>query len=541
MGERRWTIFLSLSLVVPLLWVVPAKAGEPTCFDKNATITGTSGDDVLRGTPKKDVIVGRGGNDRILGREADDYICAGGGDDVVRGGAGSDVVSGGGGSDKIQLGDRALYCIPCSNPPQIGHGNSGHDEITTAHGAQLFGGRGSDRLIGRKFYDMLTGGPGDDVMDGGAGRDRVEFQGAKRGVVVDLADGTARGDGRDRITSVTDVIASRFDDRVVGTAAGNTVFLRGGSDSATLGDGNDYASGDDGDDLLEGGAGDDRLYGQRGVDDIDGGDGTDRTSLFSKGTGVTVDLAAGTSQGSDTERVENIENIVTTRFPDTVLGSDAGNRIVTLGGSDVIDGRGGDDEIWAGGGNNSIDGGAGTDLVVFTNQVEADLQEGTATLTGHSGDSSTDTLAAIESIHVFGGSPTDDTLFGDDGANVLHGGDGADEIDGRGGADEIRGGLVTPPFRCTDVITEYHDGADILRGGPGNDMIHGGSRVGPGGGCTSISDEGDSIFGEGGDDSLFGNGGDDSLDGGPGTDALYGGSGTDECVEGESVASCEGP
>ena len=540
MGERRWTIFLAVSLVVPLLWV-PAKAAERECFDKTATITGTSGDDVLRGTLKKDVIVGRGGNDRIIGGEGDDHICAGGGDDAVGGGAGSDVVSGGGGSDEIELGKRAPYCIPCYNPPQIGHGDSGNDEITTAHGAELFGGPGDDRLIGRKFYDTLTGGPGDDVMDGGAGQDRVEFKGANQGVVVDLVGGTGSGEGSDRISSVADVIASRLDDRVIGTAAGNTVFLLGGSDSATLGDGNDYASAGDGDDSLEGGAGDDGLYGQRGVDDIDGGEGIDRTSPFSKGTGVTVDLAAGTSQGSDTERVANIENIETTRFPDSVLGTDASNKIVTLGGDDVIDARGGDDEIWPGGGNNSIDGGAGTDLVVFENQVEADLQEGTATLTGYSGDSWTDTLDEIESIQVFGGSPTDDTLFGDDGANVLHGGMGNDEIDGRGGDDEIRGGLVTPGFRCSDVIVEYLDGDDVLRGGPGNDVMDGGSVVGPGGECTSVSDGGDSIFGDAGDDSLSGNQGNDALDGGPGIDTLEGGPGTDECVEGESIASCERP
>lgn len=65
------------------------------------TISGTSGDDVLRGTPKDDVICGFGGDDRILGGKGDDVLIGHAGDDTLIGGAGDDTLIGGAGDDRL--------------------------------------------------------------------------------------------------------------------------------------------------------------------------------------------------------------------------------------------------------------------------------------------------------------------------------------------------------------------------------------------------------------------------------------------------------
>lgn len=541
MGDRRrttWLFIFLFSLLALSTLVSVAHAGGRRCQGKAPTIVGSHGDDVLRGTKRVDVIVGRGGNDRILGRAGQDVICAGGGDDLVRGGRGSDLVRGGAGSDEIHLEHGAEACDTCNNLIQAGQGGSGNDEITADRG-HLVGGAGTDRLIGGPFDDSFTGGPGDDFMDGGRGQDRVRFAGADQGMTVNLVAEKARGQGRDEIVSFEHVDGSRFDDRVVGTAARNIVHLLHGADTADLGDGDDFVKGDHGDDELIGGPGNDHLDGGWGVDYIDGGDGRDEVWVLSR-TRLIVDLAAGTAHGSDDERIDNIEDISTlSRAGAVVFGSDADNKIVTGSGADDIDARGGNDEIQAKSGGNTIDGGDGTDALLFDNQVEADLEAGTAAntypLTNEA--PSTDTFQAIESIYVISHRGTNDILLGDDGSNTLHGGGGSDEIDGRGGDDEIRGGRIVPVGFCS----HNRDQGDLLYGGPGNDVIRGGSRGESGAGCAKSIDRADSIFGDEGDDMLFGERGDDELNGGPGSDTLDGGPGEDNCVEGESVTSCEGP
>ena len=118
---------------------------RPSCHGRRGdVIVGTEGPDDISGTPRADVIVGRGGSDRIEGKGGDDRIC---------GGAGGDSLVGGGGGDLI---------------------------------------------IGQGERDLLVGGKGNDRLRGGTGlRDRVSYADASRVVTVDLADGVARGQGRE--------------------------------------------------------------------------------------------------------------------------------------------------------------------------------------------------------------------------------------------------------------------------------------------------------------------------------------------------------
>jgi uncharacterized delta-60 repeat protein len=73
--------------------------GDPPCFGRAATITGTPGRDTLNGTPGPDVITALGGPDTVNGRGGRDLLCGGAGRDRLRGGNAGDRVDGGAGHD----------------------------------------------------------------------------------------------------------------------------------------------------------------------------------------------------------------------------------------------------------------------------------------------------------------------------------------------------------------------------------------------------------------------------------------------------------
>ena len=251
-----------------------------------------------------------------------------------------------------------------------------------------------------------------------------------------------------------------------------------------------------------------------------------------------------------------------------VYGTDAGETINLLdgvtngadsiwgfGGNDTIFGLGGNDTIKGGGGADAIDGGNNTDTVDYTDSgtgVIVDLVAGA----GYNGTAEGDTYTNIENVT---GSAGDDTLIGDDGANVLRGYAGDDTLKGGGGADTLAGGN-------DDDLLKGGGGADTLNGGSGidtasysdsNDRVfvsllddtasEGDAQgdelnaienlTGGGGSDTLEGDHGanaltgndgnDWLEGFGGSDTLLGGDGVDVLNGGDGTDTLYGGDGND--------------
>ena len=81
----------------------PVDPGTPAeqCDGRDATVVGTSGDDVLHGTAGADVIVAGGGDDKVKAGDGRDLVCGGDGDDKLIGGAGGDQLLGEGGNDKL--------------------------------------------------------------------------------------------------------------------------------------------------------------------------------------------------------------------------------------------------------------------------------------------------------------------------------------------------------------------------------------------------------------------------------------------------------
>ncbi len=244
------TLLAGTAIALP---VTPASASVVLCAGKVATITGTSGKETLHGTPGDDVIAGLGGGDWILGGAGDDIICGGDGADRLRGEEGDDVL----------LAGKAMWV---------------------------------DNRAGSGYRpDWLDGGPGDDTLDiGQEPVDRgdgisgvITFDSAPAGVVVDLAERTAVGDGQDTIvprgglrlvgTPADDSLSgSDLDEEINGMAGADRIVGRGGDDHL-YGDAEGESAGPDGvdDDWISGGAGKDVLIGSAGADILRGGPGID--------------------------------------------------------------------------------------------------------------------------------------------------------------------------------------------------------------------------------------------------------------------------
>jgi Ca2+-binding RTX toxin-like protein len=295
---------LAMPLVPQAAWPSPATSStEPahllqpdtTCRGLPATLIGTDGDDDLSGTPGADVIVGGPGDDVIAGL---------GGNDVLCGDRGTDRLDGGEGDDRVYGGRNGLQQPYPDNAPD----NVGDD---------LVGGAGDDLLD-----------PGWDVeTDAGGGflPDEISYAGSAGGVQVDLAAGTARGEGEDTLVlgGSVQVVGTAFDDELVSGDHGDDLIGGSGADVLRGGRGRDYLQGDDtdlpmpdaepyddrvyggpggdglylggGDDLARGGSGNDALVHAWGAADLRGGAGDDylETQLSFTHRRTVVDAGEG--------------------------------------------------------------------------------------------------------------------------------------------------------------------------------------------------------------------------------------------------------
>ena len=224
---------------------------------------------------------GDAGHDTITGGTLSDSINGGDGNDVVQGGAGNDTLTGGNNADSLTGGD------------------------------------GNDSLNGGGSSDTLIGGLGNDTLNGGSSNDTVDFTAAAGAVIVNLAAGTATGDGNDTLIAVENVNGSGLGDTITGSSVANVLNGGGGGDTLFGGDANDK---------LTGGTGTDQLFGNNGHDTLK----WDSADLADGGIGFdTLDAILGSADIIDLRGANfaNLERIQT--------GS--GKDVVTLSLEDVLD------------------------------------------------------------------------------------------------------------------------------------------------------------------------------------------------------------
>jgi Ca2+-binding RTX toxin-like protein len=258
-------------------------------------------------------------------------------------------------------------------------------------------------------------------------------------------------------------------------------------------------------------------------------------------------------------------DIVGDNDPNTLPGTSGDDTITGLGGDDTLQGLDGNDVLEGGAGNDQLEGGNGSDTATYVNATEGVM----GNVFGVQNASATefDTLISIENLI---GSTFNDTLNGDNNANVLEGRGGDDVLVGFFGDDTLRGGFGEDILRGRDDndLLYGDDGADMLQGGEGNDLMDGGdgfdranfflsqptdAQVGAtvdlsvqgvaqdtGHGMdTLVGIEhvsgtllGDTLTGDGGANWIWGQGGGDTLNGAGGDDLLETGSVGDNNLNG---------
>ncbi|MBI3896328.1 MAG: hypothetical protein HY313_10415 [Acidobacteria bacterium] len=341
---------------------------------------------------------------------------------------------------------------------------------------------GKDKLYGGAGKDILIGGASDDQVFGGADNDWIAGDNAR----FDF-EPVSGNDGAARITLI----------QTTGVNVG----------------GGDTISGDAGADIILGGASGDTLYGDN--------------ATASSGASDLGEVILG-----DNGRVVFLGGILQTI--QTTDNSDA------TGGADTIHGHAGADVILGGAAGDTIFGDGGEDWVLGDNGVFEYGVDGTlATLD----------LVQTSDPNVGGG----DTVFGGSERDVILGGTGNDTVHGNTGADVIlgdQGEVILIGGRISriddmggvgdDSITGDED-ADLIVGGLGNDTIHGntGTDIIVGDAArvllgadgvtvrhvetiTRLSGGIDTIWGDDQDDVLIGGTNSDNLDGGLGQDLVFG-------------------
>ena len=193
------------------------------------------------------------------------------------------------------------------------------------------------------------------MRDGGAGSDLVEYNNATEAVQVDLVAGTATGEFADSVTTLENVVGTRFGDEIFGNASAN--LLVGG----------------DGVDELVGLEGDDTLRPGERSDAADGGPGPDLVDYSDATRPVLVDLRGGFSEGTGSDTVVAVENALGSGYPDDLRGDSGANTLLGAGGDDLLNGREGDDVLDGQEGVDVGEGGVGTDICAVEVRLTCEL------------------------------------------------------------------------------------------------------------------------------------------------------------------------
>lgn len=429
--------------------------------EAGAQMTGEAAGDQLDSIEN---LIGSRFEDRLVGDSGANRLEGGAGNDVLIGGRGADTLVGGEGSDTASYENASEGVVASLYRPSDNSGDAlgdVYDSIENLTGSDyadlLVGNAGANVLNGGRGNDRFKGMGGGDTFIGGAGIDVVDYSDAASAVTAYLAlaqqDGNAGAAVGDRYDGVENLVGSRFDDLLVGDAFSNVL------------------DGGDGDDTLDGGPG-------SAGDVFIGGAGSDTVTYASATAAVAASLLSGGSAGNAAgDSYSGIENLTGTAFDDTLEGDT---------GANIIRGGAGDDEIKGGGGSDILYGGDGNDVLsniptsgavqrYYGGDGESDTGNDTVTYNGldriarvslASGGyiyelNGTTRVAeqAFSGIENLIGGNRDDTLEGNEYANLLIGGLGNDLLRGLAGDDNLQGG----------------EGDDTLMGGAGADNLNGGS------------------------------------------------------------------
>jgi Ca2+-binding RTX toxin-like protein len=183
------------------------------------------------------------------------------------------------------------------------------------------------------------------------------------------------------------------------------------------------------------------------------------------GTGGEVFSAQGGSgTGSPMTQPVNFEG---GGGPDSLVGGNSRDTLFGAEGADIIEGYGGDDTVEGGLGlNDLLTGGEGDDSVYVGDTADrARGGPGVDYLSYDSLPSGVSADIAGTDFEDLAGTPFNDVLMGNDGANFIIGFGGDDRIDGRGGVDTLDGDSGADSLQARD------GGPDTAACGPDADTV----------------------------------------------------------------------
>lgn len=340
--------FLDGGLGIDTLSYASDTAGVTVHLDGSAISGGSAAGDQfvnfenLRGGSGNDVLAGNSGTNRIEG---------GAGNDTLAGKGGSDVLVGGTGTDTVDFTIHATSGVTLSLAKTTAQITGGAGTLTVLEIENIEGSSFGDTLTGNALANIIRGNGGDDIIQGGAGADIldggadgaegdwVSYASSTSGVTVNLSIGsaaqTSAGDANgDQLTGFENILGSAKSDVLIGNAFDN---------------------------ILEGGLGNDLLS---------GGGGEDTASYARATSAVKVNLSITGAQntvraGIDT--LSGIENLLGSKYADTLTGDAGDNRLTGGLGADVLTGGLGADTFafrtLAEKGDRIVDFVSGTDVV----------------------------------------------------------------------------------------------------------------------------------------------------------------------------------
>jgi Ca2+-binding RTX toxin-like protein len=341
------------------------------------------------------------GNFTGTGNAGDNIITGGAGNDVFYGGAGADEFHGGDGIDTASYGTESVgmtFNFFTGDISGNGHGDT-FDNI---------------EIVAGTFYgDIFVESADAHQINGQLGFDMVSYEAASEGISLNLTTGVHTGfAAADVLKNIDVVLATAFDDLLVG---------------------------DSGDNIFIGGA---------GADAIDGGTGSDSAWYLNSLSAVDINLAAGTADGGDAsgDVLTAIENVIGSSLDDTITGDAQANILEGSYGSDVIKGGDGADTIYGGIGSTVValgtaNGLAQADMLYGGNGNDTIVTAANDAGSVGFGEAGNDTITVSGSGTAYGGEGSDIlsgngnlyTLFGDAGVDTLN-------LNGAGGADGGEGG-----------------------------------------------------------------------------------------------------
>lgn len=421
--------------------------------DKNDTLVGGNGNDILHGLNLADDLSGGLGNDTLYGGYGADDLFGNDGNDVLYGEQEKDYLDGGAGNDSL----------------------NGGDDVDT-----LIGGIGNDTLDGGLGSDSMSGGEGNDtyylsydaldqISDNGALTDRDTVIMPYQLSTYTLPDSIENG----MITpgnTPSSLSGNDSNNLLTANDANNTVEGGAGNDTILGGGGNDYLESGDGDDSVDAGAGNDLIVGGNGIgnDIYIGGLGSDTIKYASAVTTITVTLALGTASGNEigNDKLNSIENLIGGQAGDSLIGSNDNNQIDGYTGNDSINGGLGKDTMIGGLGNDTYFVDNVNDVVTETSTLATEIDTVNSSV-------SYTLKANIENLNLTGkgaingtGNTLKNVIVGNGFANILTGGAGSDTLTGGLGVDRFKLAADSDSGATSvtrDVITDFrHDQKDRI-------------------------------------------------------------------------------